>query len=235
LKDACKGLEVDARYGQYYDHGDGRSYQIAGNLGLALGSRGFVNFSAEYDNDGQTSRGATRPIALQFAAQNPGLANKLPNYPGPVQIWGSSPSDGYKLLLNSAYEVTDSSSLYLFVNYAHFHANESFNYRSPIAGTATDTNGAVHGLGANGAFRNTFYLTPCPGGTPTCPAGGFVKDANTFLFTSVYPAGFTPRFVGKTEELFGTAGYKGKTDGGFSYDLSGSLSRNSLDLSMYIP
>ena len=32
--------------------------------------------------------------------------------------------------------------------------------------------------------------------------------------------------------MTGTVGYKGKTEGGFSYDLSATTSRNSLDLSM---
>ena len=31
------------------------------------------------------------------------------NYPGPVQIWGSSPTDGYKLLVNSSLDLTANS------------------------------------------------------------------------------------------------------------------------------
>ena len=232
LRDNKTGLEAIARYGQYYDHGDGKSKQISANLGLALGSRGFVNISGEYDDDGQTSRGATRPIALIFAQANPGLATQLPNYPGPVQIWGSSPSHGYKAVINAAYEVTDNSKLYFFGNAAQLKANESFNYRSPISGTALDVAGVSHGLGTNGALARVFYLTPCPAGNATCPSSGFVSNGSTFSFKSVYPAGFTPRFLGTTEELYGTVGYKGKTDSGFSYDLSATTSRNSLALSM---
>jgi iron complex outermembrane receptor protein len=233
LRDNKTGFEAIARYGQYYDHGDGRSKQIAANLGLSLGDRGFVNLSGEYDDEGQTSRGATRPLALIFAAQNPGLASQLPNYPGPVQNWGSSPSHGYKAVINSGYDVTDNSRLYFFGNAARSKTNESFNYRSPISSTAVDVGGVTHNLNANGALSRVFYLTPCPAGNPTCPAGGFVSNGNTFSFKSVYPAGFTPRFVGTTEELIGTVGYKGHTGGGFTYDLSGTTSRNSLDLSMY--
>ena len=231
LKNADHGLEIQGRYGQYYP-GDGRSRQIAANLGLSLFGAGFVNISGEYDRDGGTSRGETRPLAVIFAQQHPELASQLPNYPGPAQIWGSSPSHGYKFLVNSQLDVTDSSHLYLFANVAQNKANESFNFRSPISGTALDITGASHSLGANGAFKNTFYLTPCPTGNPTCPAGGFVKDGNTFLFTSLYPAGFTPRFVGKTDQRYGTLGYKGAF-GDLTYDLSGTTSRNSLGLSMY--
>jgi iron complex outermembrane receptor protein len=233
LRDNRTGFEAIARYGQYYDHGDGRSKQISANLGLSLGERGFVNLSGEYDDDGQTSRGATRPLALFFAAANPGLASQLPNYPGPVQNWGSSPSHGYKAVVNAGYEVTDNSQLYFFGNAARSKTNESFNYRSPISGTAVDTTGVTRNLGANGALANIFYLTPCPAGNLTCPTGGFVSNGNTFSFKSVYPSGFTPRFVGTTEELIGTIGYKGHTEGGFTYDFSATTSRNSLDLSMY--
>jgi iron complex outermembrane receptor protein len=233
LRDNRSGVDVEARWGQYQDKSDGESKQIAANAGFALGERGFVNLSAEYNDDQGTSRGATRPIALQFAAANPSLANQLPNYPGPAQIWGTSPSNSYKLLLNSGLEVTPNSKLYFFANYAASSTNESFNYRSPISGTAVDSAGVTHNLGANGSFKNTFYLTPCPAATPTCPVGGFVKDTNTFQFQSIYPAGFTPRFLGRSKEAYGVLGYKGKFSSGLTYDLSGSVSENSLDLSMY--
>jgi hypothetical protein len=52
--------------------------------------KAFINISGEYDDDDQTSRGVTRPIAVTFAQQNPTLAGQLPNYPLPVQIWGQS-------------------------------------------------------------------------------------------------------------------------------------------------
>ena len=235
-----EGIELQARYGQYFDNGgDGKSYQVAGNVGVKLGDRGFVNFSAEYNDDGQTSRGATRPIALQFAAANPSLASKLPNFPGPVQIWGSSPSSGYKTVLNAGYDVTDNSELYFFANVARSKGNQSFNYRSPISATSpfvvdigTGTP-STRSPGRNGAFSHPAYLTRCPTtGVTGCPIGGFVKDGNVFNFSTLYPAGFTPRFIGVNKEMYGTIGYKGETDSGFRYDLSGSLSKNSLALSM---
>lgn len=225
------GLDVVGRYGQYYQNGDGKSYQVAGNYGLGIGDIGFINLSAEYHKDEQTSRGATRPAAANFAALFPSLASQIPNYPKPAQLWGSSPSHGYKLLLNSAIDVTDNSKLYLFVNFAHSSSTESFNYRPVVTTTAVDQAGVTHTLGANGSF-NPIYLTPCPAANPTCPVGGFIKDANVFKFSTLYPAGFTPQFVGVTQEIYGTLGYKGDL-GGLKYDLSGTLSRNTLDLSMY--
>ena len=228
------GFDVQARYGQYKDHGDGKAYEIAGFAGLKLGAAGFVNLSVEYDNDRQTSRGATRPVAVAFAQENPALASQLPNYPLPAQIWGSSPTHDWKLLLNSAYEVTDASKFYLFGNWGHVNTDESFNFRSSLIGTRpfTDTTGAVHQLGGRSFFQHPYYMTQCPVGNATCPADGYVYDSNTFLLNSIYPAGFTPRFVGKIDQEYGTAGYKGTTAAGIGYDLSASLSNNTLDLSM---
>jgi len=236
LRQNDSGFEIQTRYGQTYA-GDGESYQIAGNAGFSLWGSGFVNISGEYFDDGQTSRGATRPIAAVFAANNPSLANQLPNYPDPVQIWGTSPTNGYKLLLNSAYDLTDSSSLYLTVNVGHREADQSFNYRSPISAPtplAIDNGTGVPATGSpgrNGSF-NTIFLTRCPTGNATCPAGGFVRDSNTFSFTSIYPAGFTPRFQGVVDQAYGTLGTKGVADSGLTYDLSATLAENSLDLAM---
>ncbi|MEO8104527.1 MAG: TonB-dependent receptor plug domain-containing protein, partial [Betaproteobacteria bacterium] len=235
-------IDVQARYGQYYDHGStrldsGRSRQIAANVGVGFGATGFIDVAGEYYKDDGTSTGETRPIAAIFAQDNPGLAGQLPNYPLPVQIWGSSPVHGWKGMVNAGVDITDNSQIYVTGLGAYSKANQSFNYRPPITALASDprtfdVTGMGHRLGANGAFSAPFYLTPCPAANLTCPAGGFVRDANTFLFTSLYPAGFTPRFVGITKERWGTAGWKGELGGGLTWDLSGTLAKNTLTLSM---
>ena len=229
------GFEVQARYGNYQDHSDGKSYQYAFNGGLRFGNVGFANLSAEYDDDGQTSRGVTRPVAAVFATENPTLANQLPNYPLPAQIWGQSPSRGYKLLLNSAFNVTDTSQIYLFGNVASNHTDESFNFRSSLIGTRpfTTTTGDVIDMGGRSFFQHPYYQTQCPAGNATCPADGYVVDNNVFNLSSIYPGGFTPRFVGDSSEAYGTVGLKGKSTDGVGYDLSVSSSNNTLDLSMY--
>ena len=225
-----QGIELVGRVGEYYA-GDGDSYQIAGNAGIKK-DWGFINVTAEYSDDGQTSRGADRPSAYNFAQTYPALASQIPNYPGPSQIWGNSPNHSFKGVYNAAFNVTDNSKIYIFANYAESKGDQSFNYRPSVTSTAVDRAGIVRTQGANAAFDNTFYLTPCPAGNPTCPAGGFVKDSNTFRLATLYPAGFTPRFVGRTQEVFGVIGFKGDS-GAFTYDLSGTLARNKLSLSMY--
>lgn len=231
------GFEAQALYGQNYDNGgDGETWQLSGYGGFALGDRGFISIAGEYYDTNGTSRGKTRPSAVNFANQFPNLADQLPNYPGPVQIWGTSPSDGWKLVINSEYEFSPQATFYMFGNFAASDADQSFNYREAVTTTATrfdGTNTTTGTLSANSAFRHPIYLTPCPASNATCPSGGWVRDSNVFNFTELYPAGFTPRFVGETDQAIGVIGLKGEMDSGFTYDLSGSLARQSLDLSMY--
>lgn len=234
LRDNADGVEVVTRYGKSLDADDGESAQIGINWGLGLGESGFVNLSAEYFDDQGTSRGARRPAAILFEQQNPSLANQLPNFPGPDQIWGSSPTNGWKAVVNAGYDLSDNLSLYAFMNASSSEGDQSFNFRQTITGTAVNAAGVTVNLpGANAAFRNTFFTTPCPTNNATCPAGGFILDNNRFDFRSIYPAGFTPRFVGLTESFTAVAGVKGEATSGLTYDVSATISENSLDLSMY--
>ena len=127
------GYELVGRYGQFYE-GDGKSYQIAGNAGFRFGESAFINLTGEYYDEGQTSRGETRPVSVIFARENPDLADQLPHFPLPSQIWGNSPAHGYKFMLNSGFDVTDNVQVYAFGNLAHNEADQSFNHRSSLFG-----------------------------------------------------------------------------------------------------
>jgi len=229
-----EGVEINTRYGQYLDDGgDGDAKQVAGYLGLALGESGFISLAAEYNDDGGTFRNETRPVAVLFADAHPEMADQLPNYPDPVQLFGNSPAEGWKSVINFTFDVTEAAQIYAFGNFAHSEITESFNFRSPETFTAVDTEGVTHTLGANGAFAHPIYLTHCPTGNATCPAGGFVLDSNTFSYTEMYAAGFTPQFVGEKDQAYGVAGVKGNFAENLTYDFSASVSKNELTMSMY--
>jgi len=231
FRNAPSGFQIDGRYGKYFPTGygsDGGDGQISANLGLPLGSQGFVNISADWSRNEQTVRNPTRPSALAFAAAYPDLAPQLPHYPGPVQQWGTPPSDAVRTFLNSGLKLDNGDQIYFFANYANIQTNESFNYRLPK--TVTDSSGNVF---ANHPAFNDIYLDPCNQTTLTgCPVGGYINDANTFNFNSVYPAGFTPRFYGVTQQFFGAVGYKGTNRWGINYDVSGTTAQNSLAVSL---
>jgi iron complex outermembrane receptor protein len=231
FRDSPSGIEVTGRYGEYFpgngfsrDGGDG---QLAINLGLPLGNQGFFNVTGEWDKNEQTVRNVTRPSALSFAENYPALASELPHYPGPVQQWGTPPANSVKLFVNSGIKLDNNDQIYFFANYANIEANESFNYRNPK--TTTDTTGQT--FGNHPAFNN-IYLDPCTSAYTGCPVGGYINDANTFNFSSYYPAGFTPRFYGTTQQFFGAVGYKGTSSSGISYDFSGTTAQNSLAVSL---
>src|SRR6266446_1559603 len=142
LRDNSSGVELTARLGGYFPTGysrDGTDRQVAGNIGLPLGGQGFVNLSVEWSKYDQTVRNATRPTALAFAAAFPSLAPQMPHYPGPVQQWGTPPSDSVKTLLNSGIKLDNGDQVYFFANYANIEMNESFNFRLPK--TVTDSSG----------------------------------------------------------------------------------------------
>jgi iron complex outermembrane receptor protein len=233
FRDNPSGVQLEGRYGKYFPTGygsDGGDGEIAANVGLPLGSQGFANISAEWARNEQTVRNPTRPSALAFAEAYPSLAPQLPNYPGPVQQWGTPPSDSVKVLLNSGVKLDNGDKIYFFANYANIQTNESFNYRLPKnVGSDIYNGGAPFGL--NPTFNN-IYLDPCKSNFTGCPAGGYIQDNNTFNFTSIYPAGFTPRFYGVTQQFFGAAGYKGTNRWGVNYDVSGTTAQNSLAVSL---
>ncbi len=230
FRDNASGIEVTSRVGEYFPSGwtrDGLDEQVAANIGLPLGGQGFFNVSLEWSKNDQTNRGVTRPSALAFAENFPALAPDLPHYPGAVQQWGTPPSNSFKSVVNAGIKLDNGDQVYFFANYADIDTNESFNYRLPK--TVTDTTGAT--FGHHPAFSN-IYLDPCTSAYTGCPNGGWIQDANTFNFSSYYPAGFTPRFYGVTNQFFGAVGYKGTTSGGLSYDISGSSAQNSLAVSL---
>jgi iron complex outermembrane receptor protein len=231
FRNSPSGIQIDGRYGKYFpSHGwprDGGDGQLAANIGLPLGSQGFANFSVEWERNQQTVRNPTRPSALAFAQTYPNLASQLPHYPGPVQEWGTPPSDAVKTFLNTGIKLDNGDQVYFFANYANIQTNESFNYRLPK--TVTDSFGNTFG---NHPSFNNIYLDPCTAAMTGCPTGGYINDSNTFNFNSVYPAGFTPRFFGVTQQFFGAVGYKGTNRWGINYDVSGTTAQNSLALSL---
>ena len=232
FRENASGVELGARYGSYYPgdySSDGDDWQMSANVGLPLGGQGFVNLSLEFAANEQTVRNPTRPSALEFAVAFPNLAPGLPHYPGPVQEWGTGPSEGYKAVINSGVNLDNDSQIYFFANYSHIKMDESFNYRLPV--NFTGASGATYGR--NPVFGD-FFLTPCTAsGSTNCPTGGFVFDTNTFNYaTDLYPSGYTPRFYGTTQEIFAAVGYRGTNSRGMTYDVSATLAQNYLDMSL---
>jgi iron complex outermembrane receptor protein len=239
LKDASDGISGYARYGQYYE-GDGKDYQAALNAGFALGDTGFINFSGEYVNAGKTSRGVTRPGALQLSIEQPDLP-----VPALAQRYGNPKLESERFFVNGGFDFGE-SSLYFFGNYGHSFQEESFNYRQPLEAT---------GFGRSGVFNDIFtdFDNTRPG-IQTGAAGGNVYAPNSYQvtgpnarnyrqvstcadplvqnFSCIYPGGFTPIFFGKIDDVSAMVGYKGTTGFGLNYDFSGGYGQNTLAYSL---
>lgn len=234
FRDNPSGVEVDGHLGQYFPgqgyKNDGTDRQLAMNIGLPLGSQGFFNVSAEWSKYDQTVRNPTRPSALAFSEVFPNLATDLPHWPGPVQQWGTPPSDDFKSVVNAGVKLDNDATLYMFANYANIETNESFNYRLPVTVTDPHTGDVF----ANHPAFNNIFLDACTAFPQYsgCPSGGYLNDANTFNFSSFYPGGFTPRFYGTTQQFFSAVGYKGVNAWGMTYDISGTRATNSLAVSL---
>ncbi|WP_420143386.1 TonB-dependent receptor plug domain-containing protein [Sphingobium sp.] len=237
LREDTDGLSGYARYGQYY-RGDGEDYQVALNGGFKLGDSGFINISGEYVNAGKTSRGVTRPGALELSQEQPNI-----DVPELAQRYGNPKMESYRFFVNGGFDLGDDSRVYFFGNYGHSFQEESFNYRQSVDSA---------NFGRNGIYNDYFtdFDNTRPG-IQTGSAGGNVYAPNGYNpatrdytqvstcadpliqnWSCVYSGGFTPIFFGKIDDISGTVGYKGTFGFGLNYDLSGSYGQSTLKYSM---
>ncbi len=187
LKDASQGVEIQTQTSQWYE-GE-TDLKVAGNIGLPLTEKGFINLSGEYTFNPELSRGGQHAAAI-------GVLNAK----NPAMNWGRPKSRGLRTIWNAGLELSESSELYSFGNFADTYGNYSFFYRAP-------------GHDA---------LQPMPL-DPTDPSQG------NFSWGDTFPAGFTPRFEGFQTDFSLVAGLKGNFQNGLVYDVSGTYGANRID------
>ncbi|MEM1147153.1 MAG: TonB-dependent receptor [Pseudomonadota bacterium] len=247
LKEDSSGGTIEAVYGSTYE-GDGDNYRIAGNIGLPLTDRGFLNLTAEVSDQDGTVRSIVRgDVEALIAAGNTAVADfqTINTYTDEVpQYWGQPDvTDNYKLFFNSGLEVGENVELYAFGNYAERTAEGGFFYRNPTnrggvyagptvdpmtgledaTGVASILVGDLDGEGTGGA---------CPAGIPLTEGGGLLADPtilaqvqddpNCFSFVETIPSGFVPRFGGDLTDYSIAGGVRGAfgLGTGLNYDLS---------------
>lgn len=186
LKDASEGGMVEATYGSTYA-GDGENYRIAGNVGLPLGDKGFVNLTAEYSDVEGTVRAFQRSdVAALIAAGNTAAGNNLAinTYTDKfAQYWGQPDVDNnIKLFVNSGFEISENAEVYLFGNYAERTATGGFFYRNP-----TNRGGVYAGPTVNNANGNEVRLND--NGTPNDASDDFWNEI-TYTPSATTPGAF---------------------------------------------
>lgn len=225
------GLQLTGQYGETYA-GDGENYRIAGNGGIALGDRGFVNLSVEYSDSNITSRGSARPDAAAVAAAVG--ADKVP-FNGLGQRWGDPDIKGVRSFLNAGYDVSDDVELYAHASYANQDFFSGFFYRTPFGvagvgprstlcqctnGVPNNTSAAlVASIRAQG-LNPADYLTA----SATSPSG-FV---NLNPIHTLFPGGYNPTFGADVKDYEIVGGIKGESGAGFTWDLSGRYGENKI-------
>ncbi|MYN19888.1 TonB-dependent receptor [Rugamonas sp. FT107W] len=133
LKDNAEGGSVTARAGITHES-DGKMGGLSLNQGVALGDRGFVNYTLDVSHVGLSNRpglvdaraepdtlGGTLADAQAFLAIKPDAGN----------INGSPATSAQKALVNSRYDLNDDVSVYGNAAYVHKKVDSYANYRTP--------------------------------------------------------------------------------------------------------
>ncbi|MET0247999.1 MAG: TonB-dependent receptor [Sphingomonas sp.] len=131
LNDSASGLRTSVHAGRYFQ-GDGDTIGASANLGLALGSQGFLNLTAEtrfhdYSNAGGPDARVEQAIA---SGAHPEWRN-LPGYPYLNRVFGDARYTVHLLSANAGVQVTPDIELYGFGTYGHKRAGGWANFRLP--------------------------------------------------------------------------------------------------------
>ena len=230
--------------------GHGRTFSIAGNIGVPLGDNGFGNFSIEVANAQPTSRSIQRNDAASIiAAGNTNIRNT-------AQVWGSPEiNHDVKFFGNFGYQLSDSLQLYGHTNYLTRKVTGGFYFRNPhtrggvFRGPKLE-DGTPSLLVGDRVWAETAPegreppagREPGAGGCPVIPIVNHVPDANAlaaveadpncFTLYSRFPGGFTPQFGGDLIDYSIVGGLRGFAQNGFAWDAS--ISRGTSEIDQFI-
>ncbi len=233
--------ETSERFEEGSVPGDGEMYTVSGNVGLPLGSTGFLNLTGEYGNAYPTDRSTQRNDALALIAAGNSSVR------APAQIWGSPQvSNEIKLWANMGY-VFDNMSFYSHGNYVSKQVEGGFYFRNPgtrsgVFGTRNADGDRILLVGdmvdaADGVLDGS---AGCPevrvddNGVVLDQAAfaHIMNDPNCFNFRKLFPGGFTPQFGANVRDASAVAGLKG-TSGDLNWDASASWGKSNMDFYMY--
>ena len=204
LKEGVTGASIVSTGGMH-TAGDGETYKMSINQGLALGSSGgFFNYTLEAFRFDGTNRSDpyTGPLYPATPA-NYAVTGRTPAFPydtanprrdrgvfpqGPFVVgnYGSNENRTYQAFVNAEVPVTDATTLYGFGGYSEKDIT-AFGFFRPAANTANSALG-------------------------------------------LFPDGYVPVLPGESIDYSAALGVRGTIFNGWSYDLSASTGENYLDL-----
>ncbi len=208
LKDASEGIEFSAQTGQYYK-GDGFQLLLSSDVGLPIGTNGFINVAGQFNSDNRTSRGkqfTSAPFdAIAYAAANP-LYASLVDLSNPIQRQGAPDSEAKRFFVNSGYTTNGGVQFYAFANYSDSKAIADANYRYP------------------------------GGGQPVLDTPIRLETGRVFRFNEMFPAGYRPSFGGFVTDYSFAGGVKGDFafgGGDATYDFSARYGHDRIVYKVY--
>ena len=202
LKDNTEGGSFNVQAGEYSE-GDGFQTTASANVGLPLGSDGFLSISGEMSKSDFTSR-SEQYCEDWFCVdeQDPEYieAAKSASLEGDVvQPWGQPNAEATRLFFNAGYDLGEGKELYAFGNYSESEADGGFFYRFPGNGTIED-------------LRE--------------------EDGSIYSPLEKFPGGFTPRFFGEVTDYSAVTGFKGEMASGLLYDFSARYGFSEIDYTL---
>lgn len=214
LKDNTSGFSMSVDTGEYYES-DGLQTTVQANLGLPLGSDGFLSLSGEFSDSEFTERAeqyceswfCVNPNSSRFdpsASYAEYLADpefvaglSSASVEGDVvQPWGQPNTEAARFFYNAGLPIgDDGTELYSFGNYSQSKGDGGFFYRYPGNGTIEDLR---------------------------------LADGSVYNFLEIFPGGFTPRFEGEIEDYSSVLGVRGLFGEGGTWDLSARYGYNEI-------
>ena len=255
LKSDDSGMTVDAKMGTH-NEGDGERMTVAVNKGLPLGADGFLNFSIEFGTEGPTSRDVQRTDAQALID----AGNTHVRQPS-AQIWGAPEVfDNQKYFVNLGMPISDEAEVYGFGSLNSRQVEGGFYYRNPhtrggvfqgpvINGRPTLKAADFSGLTAFLIGDQGFSLAEAVefastrGGCPIVyiendrpdPDGLRALQSTPTCWTLYhrFPGGFTPQFGAYVDDWSAGFGARGRTEGGWDWDVSYVQGSNRADFYIY--
>ncbi len=233
IKHSCNGIG-----------GHGQNLSVAGNIGLPLGSNGFVNLSMEYGHANPTNRAIQREDASSIInAGNTNLRNT-------AQVWGAPRINrDVKLFGNFGHMFENNWQFYGHANYVTRKVTGGFYFRNPHTRGGVFRGPVVNDLPTllvgDRVWAETDGREPPPGREPGaggCPIVPIIDnvpdpdalaaveaDPNCFTLHSRFPGGFTPQFGGDLIDYSLVTGLRGFASSGFTWDASASIGTSEID------
>jgi iron complex outermembrane recepter protein len=162
---------------------DGTQVTTAANLGVPLGSNGFVNISAEYHRRDPVNR-AGFDLRPNFNRPTTAFDPREVSFNRRQFKFGDPDSKSYNLLLNAGYEISPDWEVYAFGSYGHRDAISAANWRQ------------------QGTAANRDFSVLAPNQTP-----------NAQNFVPLTDIGFLPLIETDLDDYAGTLGVRGAVAG----------------------